>query len=272
MKCVVCGKPWPGCEKPKHSCFTCSQSCAGKLAQSVKLTNILRKQFDNKEKNKIRQYIFNKFVKPSLICEEPVRKCFNILDFWGGGLFSDYVIDHRPDVKNHFNIVNLYEVEKDKKLFPALKKYAREKNHYKIVKNHVPNVIPICSSLAKFVQSHNVKNQRGFDLIWLDYCEAGGRKEKDIEYASRILKEGGVLAITCAWPLSSKHTINHFVDKYFPSFSLVKEKEYQGKKENGNACSMGVYVYKKKYKIRKEVYRECQTSYKIPSWLNFRTA
>ena len=197
-QCVICQKPIKSCAKPSTNCFTCSLSCASKLAWSTRYANQLRKRFSYPEKNKIREIIFKRYIKPSCLCEKPIINCFNVLDFWGGGLFSDYVIDQIQCVKNPKTPVNLYEIDSDKKLFPALRKYAIEKNQHKVMKNQAKGVkiVPFCGSLAEFVHKLNMKNQINTDLIWLDYCGMGDSLKEDLEVLSSLIGKKTNLVMT----------------------------------------------------------------------------
>jgi len=238
--CSVCEKPIPICEEP--SPFCCSPSCSGKLAQSTRYVNEAKKQYKTKEKAAIREFLYKRYVKPKAICEEPRVLCFNILDFWGGGGFSDHIIDHSGGVKNHEPRVNLYEIEQDKKMWPALRKYAREKNHGPVVKNHSGHVIPFCGSLAEFVRLSNVKNQGALDFIWLDYCGNIKQAHDDLPLLHKVADERTTIAITafCSRDgMISKKGRNLVLDGWvresFPLHRKQKIFEYNG---------MGVFIYK----------------------------
>lgn len=249
MNCVVCEKPKFLCEKPITRCFTCSPICAGKLAQSSKEVNILREQFNTPEKAKIRKYLYGLLTKVE--CEKP-KAGLNILDFWGGGLFSDYVLDQHDTVKNHVDDVNLYELDSNKDLWPALRKYALLKNHCSHVKNHGYYVTPFCGSLAEFVQQTRVKNHQQLDLIWLDYCKTYKDLREDMQYVKQISSPKTVLAVTVSYwgdeTIDRKHrtkNIESVINDYLPLHRQIKHESYG---------IMEFYVFKAKSKLLKQAW------------------
>jgi SAM-dependent methyltransferase len=240
MKCPTCEKP---IEENKR---TCSMQCAGKLAFSAKIANELRKKMGTKDKQKIREKLW-KLIENHRRFVKNQGANVNVLDFWGGGLFADHVIDHCESVKNLNRRVNLYEIDSDPQLFPALRDYANRKNQGVNVKNHHLFVIPFCGSLAKYVHRKHVKNHNDFDFIWLDYCGTIGTEEQeDIRLCKQLLKENGILAISAFsarekinFAQNRKEWIELNVKKVFPAFSLYRIYSYM----NGKS-PMKTYVFK----------------------------
>ena len=225
-KCVVC-------LKPISNSFTCSNQCAGLLSQSSKEVKILREQFNTPEKKKIREFLFKQI--PELPFEKTPLGC-NILDFWGGGLFSDYIIDQSITVKNHCDDVNLYELDSNKKLWPALRKYALIKNQDSLVQNQNITVIPYCGSLAEFVHKMTVKNHVSFDLIWLDYCGTYQNLREDTEFVKKISTPKTLIAVTvCRWAddaIDKRHRekdMGMIISDYLPLHRKIYEKYYTKK-------------------------------------------
>lgn len=259
--CVVCEKTIAPLCKTNTLMLTCSPSCAGKLAHSQALANKLRTQFDNADKNAVRHFLINKFVKPNLSCEEPLKDC-RILDFWGGGLFVDAVLKHCQNV-----VITTLDSNKD--LFPALRAHARRKNQTHSVKNHTPFVQPFCGSLAEYVQSCDVKNQISYDLIWLDYCGSIKGLDKDIQLLKPLVSNKTVIAITLFegrdGTLNQEGRIRlatEYIKDTFPLFDLDKYTRY---------TRMGVFIYKAKHTLRKEQYvRRNFTPNEVPNWLRSR--
>ena len=233
------------CEEPDHLCFTCSPSCAGKLAYSRKEANLLRKQFNNKTKNDIRSYLIKHYIEPSPKCVKPTPLCFRILDFWGGGLFVDAVIDQEGGVNNHKS-AELTTIDNNKSLYPALRAYAIKKNQQGTVKNQSVCVIPFCGSLAEYVHYQKVKNQRFFDFIWLDYCGSVTGIDSDIELLGKIANEKTTIVITVFRGRDSAINekgrnliLDTYINQSFPLHKRVKDLIY--KTDSGN---MGTYIYK----------------------------
>lgn len=214
----------------------------------TEITLQLRSRFNNKDKQRVREYIFKNYLKPMRSCEEPRQICFTILDFWGGGLFSDYVISKSKEINKK---IILYEIDNNKKLWPDLIQYAKDKNQHRVVKNQRIDVKPFCGSLVNFVQNHvtSVKNQGvSVDLIWLDYC--GTIKQEDLEAIKSITGPKTVIILTgfLISPNSkhknitleqSKSWVKEKMDTFHPSFSLTKVIRYK-------AC-MATYIFKQKY-------------------------
>lgn len=214
-----------------------------------KTTQELRLRFDNKEKQQLRERIVNNYIiKPNKLCEKPSPKCFTILDFWGGGLFPDYVISRIKEIKRK---IILYEIDNNKKLWPDLIQYAKDKNQNMSVKNQTVVVKPFCGSLANFIQHQqkHVKNHGcHVDLIWLDYC--GTIKQDDLEAIKSIVGPKTVIVLT-GFLISpnSKHKnitldqqkswVKEKMNSIHPSLSLIKVIRYK-------AC-MATYIFKQKY-------------------------
>lgn len=232
--------------------------CAGTLAYSKRISNQLRKEMSCKEKQSIREKLW-KLINQQVSVKNQ-SEGVKILDFWGGGIFADYILDQRGAVNNQITFV-LYELDNNPQLFPALRDYANRKNQRDFVNNQCESVIPVCSSLAKFVQTRLVSNQLPIDFIWLDYCGNINKEEQeDIQLCKDLLKDNGILAITtfCAREKGAfvsgkrKEWVEFNVQSVFPSFHLFKAYNYQ----NGHS-PMATYVFKKKYKrLMKEVSNE----------------
>lgn len=259
MTCPVCDKEIPENKR------TCSMKCAGLLANSVRYANQLRAGFDNEEKREIRKELFS-YIKKHIAGLK--KDTYSIVDFWGGGLFSDYVIDHMLSVQNHVVLVNLYELDSNKKLFSALKDYANRKNHERSVKNQF-YFVPFCGNLAKFIQQYDVKNHLNFDFIWLDYC--GMVQKDDLSLLSDFVSDNTIIAITSFLNVTSKSwqniefkmttvNIEKIMFEYFPRLSLVKKNNY---KKN-----MATYIFKKQFDFPserseyREVINRTNTNYK----------
>ena len=299
MNCVVCQKPLVKCERPNNLCFTCSPSCAGKLAASVREVNKAKKLYKAPAKERVREILYNKYIKPHILCEKSESSCFNILDFWGGGLFSDYIIDHLNFVKNQSSDVNLYEIDQNKDFFPALRKYAYQKNQLGVVQNQLrtvyrhirgqaivvneddqsnsvnnqkSSVIPFCGSLAKFVQFSYVNNQRQFDFIWLDYCKTIKQLENDLKLLKPFIKQETVIALSLfaknchrQGQILETNTalVQNIFDRVFGYYDMdIEPIVYK---------NMVVYVLKDKYKITKEVdYYEAKKADNVPNYARAR--
>jgi hypothetical protein len=238
-KCVVCNKPIANVRN-QTGIFTCSPSCAGKLAYSRREANKLRKQFDNEDKNQVRDYLIKHYIEPMNVCEKPGRKCFRILDFWGGGLFADRVLQLAA-VHNQ-NLVEITTIDQEKNLFPALRAYAIKKNHEFGVKNHERPVIPFCGSLAEYVQRNPVKNQDRLDFIWLDYCGTVKQAFEDLPLVRKLASEKTTIAITAFCTRDGminqrgrKMILDKNMEDNFPLHKRVKVITYNG---------MGVFIYK----------------------------
>ena len=242
MHCPACDK------KLQINKRTCSWKCAGILAHSSKYANQLRKEFDNPEKQQIRKYLY-KLIKNQ---GHSVNNHGGfVLDFWGGGLFSDYILDQEQRVNNHF-IPVLYEIDENPKLFPALKDYANRKNQECFVKNQRAYVQPFCGSLAKFVQGKNVNNQRMCDFIWLDYFGTFKKLRDDMEFVEKISEVDTIIAITLCRRgddsidrQSRKKDVATLVSDYLPLHRETFHKAYGGK------SGMEIYIYKVSAKLRR---------------------
>jgi hypothetical protein len=248
--CVVCGEL-------TDKEYTCSSACAGKLSYSQRVANKERSKYANSKKRKVRKTLFNKYIKPRL------DKNTTIIDFWGGGGFSDYIIEeiNQYNVDDQDKSVTLIEVDNNKKLYPALKKYAREKTTDFI------NVVPYCGSLAEFCQKASDYHWKVADFIWLDYCGTIGNIDGDLEAMDNagIINNDTTLAVTLFKGRDSMvnkqariRTLDGYITDYVPMFTRVSRKAYKPR--------MGVYVYEADKTVNKWIgkeveYYECTTAY-----------
>jgi len=127
------------------------------LEESQQYAEELRAKMDTPAKNEVRKWLFDNIVKPGIESEgdsEKPREIYSILDFWGGGLFSDYVLDHWLSVQNHTGDVQLIEIDSDPNLKLALEEYQRQCNG---VNNHC--VIAFSGTLRRFIKDHIIHVQ-----------------------------------------------------------------------------------------------------------------
>lgn len=220
------------------------------MNNSLSLVEAARARYDTGIKNKIRQKLFQSGINSAMKRKVPSISVFNILDFWGGGLFSDFVIDHiLPSYKN----IQLFEVEKDKTLHEDLFSYAQANT-----KNNI-FVVPVRSLLSKFLK----QTQEKFHFVWLDYCGTIIKKnsknelaiKEDLELLDNHIFPWTTIAITLYRGHDSmidsklrSEVMDRIIQRsncvHLPAFQRVWEKEY---KENGSA--MGTYLYKVSKKL-----------------------
>lgn len=148
MNCVVCEK------SIKKSKFTCSDSCAGRLSNSMRYLESNKKLFISSQKESIQDSIF-KFADN--LRRSSGYKDLQVLEFFGAGGMTKKFFDNDFDVTT---------VEKDKKLLYAMKKlkiiWYRDK--ITIRKNR----IKLVNMDLKDYLSNNTP--RLYDIVYLDFC------------------------------------------------------------------------------------------------------
>lgn len=248
MNCPVCDT------QLKEGKWTCTPQCAGKLASSWRVANDLKRKFNTEDKNYIREKLYS-FIKNHTTLVQNQGTAVSILDLWGGGLFSDYILDRIKNVQNHGGFV-LYEIDNNPKLFPALKDYANRKNQNVHVKNQEVVVIPFCSSLAEFFHICTVKNQSLVDFIWLDYCGGIVNLRKDIELVKKVVGKDTIIAVTLMRARDNQidgqnrhKSVDGIVSDYLPLHKRFYTHSY-----SSDAGNMELYVYKIDSKLKKFKY------------------
>jgi len=257
-------------KRPKSLCEEPNTFC---LERSLKLKRELRKKFDTPGKSKIREFLFNKTILPRRSCEEPIKSCISILDFYGGGLNVDYIIkrvNQAGYVKNHGTFVKIYSIESNKQLWPAMIEHAKRVNQGQGVKNQnrFVKMIPFCGSLANFVHTQNVKNQISFDSIWLDYCDMGKGLEKDLRAIRPLVSQKTLLAISIFLDRCSKPNIitrqaytDNVIAKTLPKLNQLKQIVYSEGDSSSRHGMINLFFKQRYNKLSKEVsYYEAQAS------------
>jgi hypothetical protein len=149
MKCFYCNNT-----VKRLNAVTCNQSCAGKLAWSVKKALKLQQKYSVLDK-KLTQDVLTKIAISGIQGWKPD----GFIEFWGGGGFTKSLINI-----NEYNLrekqIDIYSVEKDKELIPALKNFAYKNQQY--------NVTAVPEEFRKSQIIQKIKNKQY--IIWLDYC------------------------------------------------------------------------------------------------------
>lgn len=166
-KCVVC------LSQLSSESFTCSTSCAGKLAASKRYFKSLQNRYGSTEKYVDMQGIVLQIFKYFPFGYNPDTFNLNILQFYGGGVFYELLDDHLID--RTFTITS---VDMDRRIAPILNSIHCPPHHYTISQKKLLDALND--------KQHSKQFSHTFDIVYLDYC--GPWTEDKLEDIKRLFE------------------------------------------------------------------------------------